>query len=552
MITTELRSMLRAAIERAQQAGDLPTVPVPDIALERPQNPAHGDYAANLALRLARTARMAPLAIAGAITRHLALPPSVATVEVAPPGFINITLSDEWLRGQVGEITRLGSAYGSVDIGNGRRVQVEFVSANPTGPLHVGAGRNAALGDSLSNVLAAAGYRVDREYYINDAGSQVAAIGASVYARYCQALGRDEPLPEDGYPGEYVVDVAKQIAAEHADEFLGLGRDEAIPAITRAAMEIILSWIRRDLERMNVKFDVWFSEQSLYDGGAYQEAMNLLRQRNFVTERDGAVWFASSELGEDKDNVLVRSNGQPTYFASDVAYHYDKLVRRGYDWVLDVWAADHQGHVPRMKAVVGALGIDPERITLVIYQLVNLIRDGKPVKMGKRTGEFVSLGEVLDEVGPDAVRFFLVARSADAMMDFDLDLAKQESNENPVYYVQYAHARVASILRNAPPEALKAGPARLSLLSHDSELQLLRKMSQLPELVEFAAVNLAPHHLPYYAQEVASAFHAFYRDCRVLTEDPELTRARVHLMRACQVVLGNTLALIGVSAPEQM
>lgn len=278
--------------------------------------------------------------------------------------------------------------------------------------------------------------------------------------------------------------------------------------------------------------------------------MNLLRQKGYVTERDGAVWFASSELGEDKDNVLVRSNGQPTYFASDVAYHYDKFVKRGFDRVLDVWSADHQGHVPRMKAVVGALGIDPERLTLVIYQLVNLVREGKPVRMGKRSGEFVTLGEVLDEVGPDAVRFFLVARSADAMMDFDLDLAKQQSNDNPVYYVQYAHARVASILRSAPEQ--DGGAPNLALLEHESELALLRMMGQLPEIVELAATTLAPHHLPYYAQEVATAFHAFYRDCRVLSDDPELTRARLALVSACRTVLANTLTLIGVSAPEKM
>jgi arginyl-tRNA synthetase len=278
--------------------------------------------------------------------------------------------------------------------------------------------------------------------------------------------------------------------------------------------------------------------------------MNLLRQKGHVTERDGAVWFASSDLGEDKDNVLVRSNGQPTYFASDIAYHYDKFIRRGFDRVIDVWSADHQGHVPRMKAVVGALGIDPDRLTLMIYQLVNLVRDGKPVRMGKRTGEFVTLGEVLDDVGSDAVRFFLVARSADAMMDFDLDLAKQQSNDNPVYYVQYAHARVSSILRSA--EEIEAGEVNLALLEHESELALLRKMGQLPEVIELAATTLAPHHLPYYAQEVASAFHAFYRDCRVLSDDIPLTQARLALVRACQIVLANSLKLIGVSTPEKM
>jgi arginyl-tRNA synthetase len=550
MITTDLRAMLRSAIERARAAGHLPAVPIPEITLQHPQNAAHGDYAANLALRMARVAGMQPLAIAGAITRHIEMPGSVAAVEVAPPGFINITLSSEWLRDRIPEILAAGESFGACEIGDGRRVQIEFVSANPTGPLHVGAGRNAALGDSLGNVLAAAGYDVQREYYVNDAGSQISALGASVFARYCQALNVDEPFPANGYQGDYVTELGEQLASSHGDRFLTLPRDQALSEITELAVTGMQQTIGGDLERMNVRFDRWFSERSLYDDGTYQQTMNLLRQKGHVTERDGAVWFASSELGEDKDNVLVRSNGQPTYFASDIAYHYDKFITRGFDQVIDVWSADHQGHVPRMKAVVGALGIDPDRLTLVIYQLVNLVRDGKPVRMGKRSGEFVTLGEVLDDVGPDAVRFFLVARSADAMMDFDLDLAKQQSNDNPVYYVQYAHARVASILRSA--DDVEPGATDLALLSHESELALLRKMSQLPEVIELAASTMAPHHLPYYAQEVASAFHAFYRDCRVLSDDITLSRARLDLVRACKLVLANTLRLIGVSTPEKM
>ncbi len=550
MITTDLRAMLRSAMERAQSAGDLPAVPVPEITLQHPQNTSHGDFAANLALRLARAAGMAPLAIAGAITRHIEMPRSVAAVEVAPPGFINITLSNEWLRDRVPEVLEAGASYGSCDLGTGQKVQIEFVSANPTGPLHVGAGRNAALGDSLGNVLTAAGYDVDREYYVNDAGSQIGALGASVFARYCELLNVDEPFPENGYPGDYVIELAQSLVDSRGNYFLTIPREQALTEISDVAIEEMQKRIGADLERMNVRFDVWFSERSLYDDGTYQQTMNLLRQKGHVTERDGAVWFASSDLGEDKDNVLVRSNGQPTYFASDIAYHYDKFISRGFDRVIDVWSADHQGHVPRMKAVVGALGIDPDRLTLMIYQLVNLVRDGKPVRMGKRTGEFVTLGEVLDDVGSDAVRFFLVARSADAMMDFDLDLAKQQSNDNPVYYVQYAHARVCSILRSA--EEIEAGEVNLALLEHESELALLRKMGQLPEVIELAATTLAPHHLPYYAQEVASAFHAFYRDCRVLSDDIPLTQARLALVRACQIVLANSLKLIGVSTPEKM
>ena len=550
MIRDDLRRQLAEAVERAMAAGALPRVAVPEISLEHPPNPDLGDYASPLAMKMARSVGRSPLEIAGAITAHVEPTSAVAVVETARPGFINFHLATAWLQQQVDQVLQEGSAFGGSQLGGGASIQVEYVSANPTGPLHVGAGRNAALGDTLSNVLQLCGYAVEREYYVNNAGSQIDALARSVYARYCQQLGRDEPLPEDGYPGEYIEDLARTMVGQQGERFLELPREQALQEIGRLATERVIGWIRDDLAGMNVRFDRWFYEQELFDSGLFERAMGLLREQGYVTEREGAIWFTTSELGEDKDNVLIRSNGQPTYFASDVAYHYDKFLLRGFDRVVNVWAADHQGHVPRMKAMARALGIDPDRLTIVVYQLVNLVREGKPVRMGKRTGTYVTLREALDEVGPDALRFFLVARSADAMMDLDLDLAKKQASDNPVYYVQYAHARIASLLRRAGETPYDSGD--VGLLQHPAELALIRSMCLLPELVETAALQLAPHHLPFYAQDLARAFHTFYDQCQVVSDDEVLTWARLKLVAACKLTLANTLRLIGVSAPEQM
>jgi arginyl-tRNA synthetase len=475
---------------------------------------------------------------------------------VAPPGFLNFHLSADWLRRQVDAIIAAGADFGRVPLMSGKSALVEYVSANPTGPLHVGAGRGAALGDTLANVLDHAGCRVEREYYINDAGARMDAFNASVYAVYAREFGRDEPIPPDGYPGEYMAELARDLVAEHGGRYLELPRDEAQRELGRLGRDWLLAGIRDDLASMGVRFDHWFSEQSLFDRGLVQEAMDALRRAGYVAEREGAVWFTSSDLGEDKDNVLVRANGVATYFASDIAYHRDKLEARGFDLAIDIWGADHQGHVPRMKAVLVALGLDPERFHVVLNQLVNLVRDGKLVRMGKRTGTFVTLRELLDDVGADAARFFLVSRSADAMMDFDLDLAKEQSTKNPVYYVHYAHARLASILRVNRERAASLDPTAgdVGRLQHEAELALIRKMLQLPEVVEQAALSFAPHSLPYYAQELATAVHNFYDtpECRVITDDVALSQARLKLVVACQIALANTLALIGVSAPEQM
>jgi arginyl-tRNA synthetase len=555
LIKDELVQLIQKAIKKAQRKGDLPKFEVPPVQVEHPKQADWGDYATPICMQLAPLARMAPVKIAETVVRRTAEADYLGKVEVAHPGFINFTLADAWLAQQVEAILATGETYGNLNLGQGKKVQVEYVSANPTGPLTVGSGRNAVLGDSLAKVLAAAGYEVQREYYVNDAGTQMRLFNETLYARYAQALGQDEPVPEKGYQGSYMVEVGQQIAQEHGDEFLPLDREEAIEALGEIGLKKMLAGIRSDLELMGVHYHNWFSERSLYEDGYFGRIMTILRQRDHIAEREGAVWFEAQELGGGKDEVVVRSTGEPGYFASDIAYHYHKFVERGFDWVIDVWGADHQGHVPRMKAMMRALGLDPERLTLIIYQLVTLRRGGEIVRLSKRTGDIITLREVLEEVGPDAVRFFLLARAADSQMDFDLDLAKEESAENPVYYVQYSHARIASILRYAQEQGVTSTNGEVALLTHPSELALIRQMLKLPEIVAQAVQNLAPHHLTYYAQDLAAVFHVFYRDCRVVSSDPadaELTQARLKLVLAAKIVLANTLRLMGVTAPERM
>ena len=555
MVSKDIVTLVEKAIKKAQRKGDLPKFEVPTVPVEHPKQADWGDYATPVCMQLAPLARMAPVQIAETVVKRLAKADYLGKVEIAHPGFINFTLADAWLAQQVEAILAAGETYGNLDLGRGKKVQVEYVSANPTGPLTVGSGRNAVLGDSLANVLAAAGYKVQREYYVNDAGTQMRLFNETLYARYAQALGRDEPVPEKGYQGSYMVELGQQIAQEHGDEFLRRDREEAIEALGEIGLKKMLAGIRSDLELMGIHYDNWFSERSLYTDGYFAKIMTILRQGDYIAEREGAVWFKAEELGGGKDEVVVRSTGEPGYFASDIAYHYHKFVERGFDWVIDVWGADHQGHVPRMKAMMRALGLDPDRLTLIIYQLVTLMRGGEIVRLSKRTGDIITMREVLEEVGPDAVRFFLLARAADSQMDFDLDLAKEESAENPVYYVQYSHARIASILRYAQEQGATWQGGDISLLTHPMEMALIRQMLLLPEIVEQAALNLAPHHLTYYAQDLASAFHSFYRDCRVVSSDPadaEVTKARLKLVKAAQITIARALGLMGVSAPKQM
>ncbi len=552
MIKDEIAELLRQAADEAQRKNLLPPLAMPEILVERPQNPEHGDYASPLALKLARAARMNPLTIAQSLASLIQPPQGVEKIAVAPPGFINFSLSGDWLTRQVEEILAAGEEYGNFDLGQAAQVQVEFVSVNPTGPLHVGHGRGAILGSALANVLGAVGYNVVKEYYINDAGGQMDAFYRSLYARYQQALGISAEMPSEGYFGQYMIDLAKEIVAQQGDRLLAMPATEAMRELGRIGMEKIIQSITSDLELLGVTFDVWFSESSLHREGRYQRAMSLLSEKGYTAEKEGAVWFVSTALGEDKDNVLVRSDGSPTYFASDIAYHYNKFLEQGFDRVINIWGADHQGHVSRMKAAVGALGIDPDRLQIIISQMVTLRRGEELLRASKRTGELVTLRELVEEVGADACRFFFLSRSADSQMDFDLELAKKQSADNPVYYIQYAHARIASILRLAQERGIDYRQGDTTLLTSEPELTLVRRMLQLPEVMEMVASTLEPHHLSYYATEVATNFHNFYEKCRVVSDDEAFTWARLKLVEAAKVVLAKTLGLMGMSAPERM
>ncbi len=553
MIRDELRVLVQQALAAAQEAGDLPPFAAPDVTLEHPQRPEHGDFAANLPLRIQGLARMKALDVAEALRARVPEHPAVSEVRVAPPGFLNLYLDPSWAADQARVIANTGEAWPPLDIGGGSKTQVEYVSANPTGPIHVGNGRGAAIGSTLANVLRATGHEVQEEYYINDAGSQVGVFARTLYARYEQLFGRDAEIPENGYPGEYMRDIAARIREEHGDTLLRPEGEPPDPQLGDEGIRLMVEQIREDLAAMGVEYDRWFEERSLQrEGGPYGTVLGLLREQGHIVEREGAVWFASSQLGESKDNVLIRSDGVPTYFATDIAYHYDKFILRGFDRVIDVWGADHQGHVSRVKAGITATGGDGDALDVLLYQLVTLKRAGAVVPLSKRAGEIVTLREVVDEVGRDAARFFFLLSSAGSAMDFDLELAKSETDENPVYYVQYAHARIAGVLRNAVEQGLSAEGAEPSLLTHEAEQALIRKLLLLPETLEEVVEELAPHRLPHYAQELAQSFHVFYTQCRVLTDDEPLSRARLLLLEATRITLARTLGLMGISAPERM
>jgi len=552
MLRERLISLLTAAATRAQKEGKLPAVALPEITIECPQNTEHGDYASNFPLKLARTARANPMVIANELVALLPAAEEIESAVVAPPGFINFTLRNKWLNSQVDRILQEGESFGNNNLGKGKKVQVEFVSVNPTGPMHIAHGRGAILGSTLASVLSASGYQVEKEYYFNDAGNQMDIFKRSLYARYLQALDVKAEVPENGYMGNYMIDIANEIIAEHGNKFQKLTEAEALTQLGDIGIKKVIDKIQKDLKQLRVEFDVWFREQSLYENGQYNKVMGLLRQGGFLAEKEGATWFVSTNLGEDKDNVVVRSNGMPTYFATDIAYHYNKFVERHFDKVIDIWGADHQGHVPRMKAVVAALGIDPERLQIIIHQMVTLKRGGELVRISKRTGDLITLEEVMNEVGVDACRFLLLARSASSQMDFDMELAKKQSQENPVYYVQYAHARISSIMRLVEEKNINFTDGDTGLLTAEPELTLIRKLLNFPELIEMATITMEPHHLAYYAQELANTFHAFYKDCRVVTDDEALTKARLKLVMASKIVLAKTLHLMGMTAPERM
>ncbi len=554
-IRRQIAGSVRAALDTAQASGQLPETDVTDLSIERPQKAENGDYSCSLAMKLARPMRMNPRAIGEAIVAALPDSDIIGKVWVAGPGFVNFALDEGWLQSQVNRVIEQDDTFGNSDLGRGAHIQVEFVSVNPTGPVHVGHARGAVLGSALANALYAAGYDVQREYYVNDGGTQMELFYKTAYARYLQQFGGQAEIPEDGYRGEYMNDLARSIKARHGEKYLDMEPDEAAAAIGEVALETMVESIRDSLDRLGVGYDMWFRERSLYDEGGFDGVMSLMAGRGYRTERDGAVWFAATALGEENDAVLIRSNGAPTYFASDVAYHHNKFVERGFDRVVDIWGADHQGHVNRMKAAVSAMGVDPDRLTLMIYQMVTFKQGDELVRLSKRSGDIITVDDLVDQVGADACRYFFLSRAAETQMEFDLELAARQSSDNPVYYVQYAHARIASIIAGARQRSIEFEDGDVSLLDHEAELALIRKIVQLPELVEMMASNLEVHHLPHYAQELATAFHWFYQQCRVISTvegDEELTRARLRLCLASRIALARCLSLMGMNAPDRM
>ena len=547
-----LRQGVAAACAQAMAAGTLPEAELPDFVIETPKDEKNGDFSTNLAMQLTRILRQNPRKIAEAIVGGIDLPGLVERVEIAGPGFINFYLVPGWLNRVLPAIQEEDADYGKSNAGGGERVQVEFVSANPTGLLHMGNARGGALGDTLAAVLNEAGYVCDKEYYINDAGNQVENLGKSVEARYFELLGRDDyQIPEDGYHGKDIIATAQRLLDEKGEALVDLPEAERRELMKNYALKEKVAGIRGSLENFGVVFDNWFSEQSLHDAGSVHEVVDILREKGYVYEKDGAQWLRATDWGEEKDEVLVRSNGTPTYFAADIAYHRDKF-ERGYKRLINIWGADHHGHVARLKGAMTALGYPGDDITVILMQLVRLYRGGEIVKMSKRSGKYVTLDELIEEVGKEAARFFFIMRSPDSALDFDLDLAKAESSDNPVYYVQYAHARICSILSVAGVDTPKAADVDLSLLTEENERVLIRKLAEWPQEVADAARELAPYHLAYYAKELANAFHSFYNSCKVLTDDAALRDARLALVDCTRITLRNVLTLLGLSAPERM
>jgi len=557
-----LKEKIMEALDKAIKDETIKATQVPGFYLEVPQDPGHGDFAANVAMLMAREAHMSPRKIGEIIAENLdteGVP--VEKVEVAGPGFINFYLKPAWANDVVFDILEKGEDYGRQEIGGGRKVQVEFVSANPTGPMHMGNARGAALGDSLASVLKISGYDVTKEFYINDAGNQIENFGLSLEARYLELMGQEGHIPEGGYHGEDIKEHMRDLIEQEGNRFLYMDSPGRRAYFTEYALRKNIKRMKDDLANFGVHFDIWFSEQSLHNAGKVNDVINLLKQKGCTYEKDGALWFKASEFGGGKDEVLIRANGLTTYFASDIAYHKDKFDR-GFDQVIDIWGADHHGHVARVKGALKALGYDPGRLTVILMQLVRLYRNGEIARMSKRTGRAVTLADIVEEVGRDAARFFFNMRGADTHLDFDLDLAIKQSDENPVYYVQYAHARICSILRQASEQgevlpttcSLDCGSRHkyANLLTEKNEIDLIRKLADFPGEIRLSAENLSPYRITNYCMELSSIFHSFYNSCRVLTGDKDLTAARLLLVMAVRQVLKNAFAILGVNAPERM
>lgn len=528
---------------------------LPAITLEVPKDKAHGDLASNIAMQLTKIAKKNPRQIAEAIVSHLDLKKAnIEKTEIAGPGFINFTLSKNYLYPVLQQVQEQGDDYGRSNVGQGKRVQLEFVSANPTGTLHLGHARGAAVGDALCNVLDYAGFEVTREYYINDAGNQIVNLIKSIEARYLQELGQPVEMPEDGYHGADIKGFAKELVAEKGEALLSMSPEERTAFLRTFGLEKELAKIKRDLSRFRVHFDEWFSETSLYENGQVEAALSELKARGEVYESEEATWLRTTNYGDDKDRVLVKNDGTYTYLTPDIAYHRNKYSR-GYDQMINIWGADHHGYIPRVKAAMTSLGYDSGKLTVLIAQMVSLFQDGEKVKMSKRTGKAVTMIDLMDEVGVDAIRYFFTMRSMDSHLDFDMDLAISTSNENPVFYVQYAYARICSVYRQAEEQNITLLPLSdidLSKLNHEREYELLRKIGELPEEIATAAENYAPHRMVRYVYELSSMFHSYYKAERVITDDVMQTQARLALLGAVRIVIGNVLKMIGVNAPQKM
>lgn len=551
----DIKEILAGAVKKAAltaiEKGTVKEGELPEVLLEVPPQKEFGDFATNFAMQSARSLKCNPRIVAQAVIDNLDCT-YVEKAEIAGPGFINFYLKDNWLSDMFANIVKAGENYGNLKAPTDEKIQIEYVSANPTGPLHVGHGRGAAVGSALANLMKAAGYDITREYYINDAGNQINNLAASVNARYLEAFDIDVEFPENGYHGHDIIETAERIKRIYGDKFLHMDEEKRIEEFRTIALKEKLAALKEDLEAFNVTYDVWFSEQTLHDGNKIKEACDYLTERGYMYEKDGALWLKATEHGDDKDRVVIRDNGVPTYFAADIAYHRNKF-ERGFDRVINLWGADHHGYIARMKAAVGALGYNPDQLEILILQMVSLYRNGELVKMSKRTGQSVTLNELIEEVGTDAARFFFVMRSIDSQLDFDLTLATEKSNENPVYYIQYAHARICSIFRQLKEAGIEeAENADYSLLAEPTETELIKKLGEYPELIASAAKERAVHRVAHYVHDLAGLFHSFYNQCRILGVDPELQQARIKLVKATQHVLRHALNILGVSAPERM
>ncbi len=550
-----IADIIREALISAHGDGLIKTAEPPPYSVETSKKEEFGDYSTNAAMLLAQLEKKGPRQIAVVIKERIAAFPQVEKCEVAGPGFINIFLKKSYWLSVLEDIVRQGAGFGRSQTGAGRRVQVEFVSANPTGPLHIGHGRGAAVGDALANILKAAGYDVEKEYYINDVGRQMNTLGRSVFLRHQELLGKTITFPEDSYKGEYIKEVAADFIAKNGEKYRDAPEDQAVPVFSRFAGEALLERIRTDLKDFGVEFDRWCSEKALVEKGLVEATIDEIKKRGYIYEAEGALWFRTTEFGDDKDRVLTKADGSRTYFASDIAYHREK-VERGFSTIVDVWGADHHGYEGRVRALVKALGYDDSVLKVIFIQLVALLRNGVPVPMGKREGEFVTLRQVMDEVGVDACRFFFLMRRSDAHLDFDLELAKSQAPENPVYYVQYCHARIKSIIGFAKekgaviPEDFDS--KLLSRLDQKEEVEIIKHLGSFGEVVERSAAAMEPHRVTFYLMELAGLFHPYYNKNRVVTEDPELTGARLLLCGAVATVAANGLRLLGVSAPDKM